>query len=145
MMSPCCCALAGIDGNAALTLSSGPRLVLIEGGRPEAANEPVSARLSARQVLMFVGMAMALTVALCVAAVLGDARAAGVPARALDGLSERTMVVQSGDSLWSISSQIEVGGVPTSDVVSWIVERNGLEQSCLMPGQRLVVPMVSEG
>ncbi len=94
---------------------------------------------------MFMGMATALTVALCVAAVLGGARAATVPARALDGLSERTMVVQSGDSLWSISSQIEVGGVSTSDVVSWIVERNGLEQSCLMPGQRLVVPMVSEG
>ena len=97
------------------------------------------------QILVFMGMAAALTVSLCVAAAFGDARANTASTRAFDGLSERTEVVQSGESLWSISSDILVEGASTSDVVAWIVERNGLEQTCLQPGQRLVVPVVSEG
>lgn len=145
MMSPCCCVLDRIEGSAALTLGSGPRLILIEGGRDEAAEGRASARLSTRQILVFVGMAAALTLVLCAVAAFGDARTGAASARALDGLSECTEVVQSGESLWSISSDIQVDGASTADVVAWIVERNDLEQTCLRPGQRLVVPMVSEG
>lgn len=145
MMSTSCCVLDRIEGSAALALGSGPRFVLIEGGRDGLAEEPVSAGLSSRQVLVFMVMAAVLTAALCVAATLGDARADAVSSRALEGLSERTEVVQSGESLWSISSAIQVEGAPTSEVVAWIIERNGLEETCLRPGQRLVVPMVAEG
>lgn len=144
-MSSCCCVLDRIEGSTALTLGSGPRLVLIDGGKGEVAERPASARLSMGQILVFMGMAAALTVSLCVAAAFGDARANTASTRALDGLSERIEVVQSGESLWSISSDIQVEGASTSDVVAWIVERNGLEQTCLQPGQRLVVPVVSEG
>ena len=144
-MSTSCCVLDWIEGSAALALGSGPRLVLIEGGRDGFVEEPVSAGLSSRQVLVFMVMAAVLTAALCVAATLGDARADAVSSRALEGLSERTEVVQSGESLWSISSAIQVEGAPTSEVVAWIIERNGLEETCLRPGQRLVVPMVAEG
>ena len=95
-MSSCCCVLDRIEGSTALTLGSGPRLVLIDGGKGEVAERPASARLSMGQILVFMGMAAALTVSLCVAAAFGDARANTASTRALDGLSERIEVVQSG-------------------------------------------------
>ena len=145
MMSTCCCVLDRIEGSSALELSSGPRLVLLEGGRSKGCEAPVTEALSLRQLVLFVGLAIVFAVAVCGVGVFGDARARAASDQALAGLPERTEVVQSGESLWSISSKIEVEGASTSDVVSWIVERNGLEDTCLRVGQRLVVPSVSEG
>jgi len=51
-----------------------------------------------------------------------------------------TMVVQSGDSLWSIASSIAEPGEDLGPVMSEIRELNGLETAHIAAGQELVVP-----
>ena len=48
--------------------------------------------------------------------------------------------VASGDSLWVIAANHPIEGHTTSDVVTWILERNELETSLIIPGQELLVP-----
>lgn len=51
-----------------------------------------------------------------------------------------TVYVGTGDTIWDWANKRRVRGVSTADLVTWIVEHNDLESSCLMPGQTLVVP-----
>ncbi|HLR58316.1 MAG TPA: LysM peptidoglycan-binding domain-containing protein [Beutenbergiaceae bacterium] len=51
-----------------------------------------------------------------------------------------TMVVQSGDSLWSIASSIAEPGEDLGPVMSEIRQLNGLETAHIASGQELVVP-----
>jgi nucleoid-associated protein YgaU len=51
----------------------------------------------------------------------------------------RTVVVQSGDSLWVIARRTEPSADPRATVDA-IVAANGIRTSALVPGQRLVVP-----
>lgn len=51
-----------------------------------------------------------------------------------------TVYVGVGDTLWDWANKRRVPGVSTAELVTWIVEHNDLESSCLMPGQTLVVP-----
>lgn len=51
-----------------------------------------------------------------------------------------TMVVQSGDSLWSIASSLAEPGEDLGPVMSEIRELNGLETAYIASGQELVVP-----
>ena len=61
--------------------------------------------------------------------------AAGAPA----GAGFDTVVVEEGDSLWSIAQSVS-GGQDTRDVVLDIVEVNGLDRQVVHPGQELAVP-----
>jgi LysM repeat protein len=51
-------------------------------------------------------------------------------------------VVQPGDTVWSIARR---SSGPTADprpLVDALVQANGLEQSVVVPGERLVIPAV---
>ena len=52
---------------------------------------------------------------------------------------ETTYVVQTGDCLWSIAENYCPASMDTRDYVSLIMERNGLHNSVIHPGQQLVV------
>lgn len=52
----------------------------------------------------------------------------------------RTVVVRSGDTLWSLAKEHGPAGVDTRAVVDWIRRENGLESALLIPGERVVVP-----
>lgn len=146
-------ALPGIDGTAALD----PRehgLVLIEGGRaaggargPERARarkvEP--ARLTVRQAALFLALGCGLVVALLAASAVSDSLSRGRVAAAVGALPVETVVVEEGDSLWSIAEERPCEGVSTSELVRWIEEQNGFSGGALVAGQRLVVPASSLG
>ena len=51
-----------------------------------------------------------------------------------------TVYVGTGDTIWDWANKRRVRGVSTAELVTWIVEHNDLESSCLTPGQTLVVP-----
>ena len=144
MTSQCISSCAQVEGTSALKVESRPKLMVIEGGRTSSANKAHASSLAFWQTLLFMGLVSLATVVLCLAGVLGEARADASAVRALESAGERSMVVQPGDSLWSISSELAIEGASTSDVVSWIEGRNGLDDSCLRVGQRLLVPEPSE-
>lgn len=144
MTSQCISSCARFEGTSALKIDSRPKFTVIEGGRASRTNEARASGLSLGQTLLFMVLVSLATIVLCLAGVLGEARADASAARALESAAERSTVVQPGDSLWSISSEFAIEGASTSDVVSWIERRNGLDDSCLRVGQRLLVPEPSE-
>lgn len=51
-----------------------------------------------------------------------------------------TIYVQPGETLWSIASEHPVKGVSTQELVQYISGENGISNSALMPGDKIVVP-----
>ena len=139
-------ATPAFDGTAALKPRSGARLVLIEGGRSAATERAEMARpLSVWQSMAFLALGALLLFALCAASVLTDELASDASEGVLSGLGEQELIVHDGDSLWSIASSLDLTGVSTEDVASWIFERNALSDSMLLTGQTLVVPATTIG
>jgi LysM repeat protein len=111
---------------------------------PSRANPgPVSdrLRLTRRGRLLFIGMPLMLA-AVAAALLLGfftsPARAATVGTEAPGAAATKVTVLQ-GQTLWSIASSADPSRDPR-DVVSDIVELNGLRTSVVQPGQQLFVP-----
>jgi hypothetical protein len=102
-----------------------------EGGRPAA-----GLRLTRRGRRLVAGLSVAtgIGIALVTAAtVVGDARAQ------LQPVGDSSVVVRSGDTLWSIAVDVAPGEDPRA-VVDAIVEVNDLEGVGLVPGQVLQLP-----
>lgn len=99
--------------------------------RPAVADAPL--RLTNRGRAVLAGLAIAL------AAVVGSVAGAamGTPASA-GGLE--VVTVKSGDSLWSIAATAAAPGEDVRDLMSEIVELNGLQGTTLAAGQELTVP-----
>lgn len=131
------------EGTSALAYApAAPRLVLIEGGLDRTRRQQTpQARLSARQTALLVVAGALVVIAACLAALVSDALASSAAADALSGAATQTVVVRPGDSLWEIAERSQVAGASTSEVVSWIEAANGLSDSSLSVGQRIVVPV----
>ena len=139
-------ATPAFDGTAALKPRPGARLMLIEGGRSAATERAEMTRpLSVWQSVAFLVLGALLAFALCAASVLADELSSAATEGLLAGLPEQELVVHDGDSLWSIASSLDLTGVSTEDVASWIFERNALSDSMLLTGQTLVVPATTIG
>ena len=54
-------------------------------------------------------------------------------------VAQRTLVVQPGDTLWSIAQQVRPGADPR-ETIAWIQDANGVEAGGLQVGQALTVP-----
>ncbi|SDP40653.1 LysM domain-containing protein [Klenkia soli] len=97
---------------------------------------PARLRLTRRGRVVLSGLGV--VAALGVAAVVGPALGgAGDPALELAGRS--SVVVHSGDTLWSIAESV-APDVDPRGVVDALREANGLEDTRLVPGQVLVLP-----
>lgn len=135
------------DGTAALAAHAGrPRLVLIEGGVERSA-VPAPRRsalraqvLSRGQSILLAVSGMALVAVIALASLAADGLRGHAIVDTLSATPTETVVVQEGDSLWSIAEGRCPAGVGTADLVSWIEAENGLGGGLLTPGQRLVVP-----
>ena len=73
------------------------------------------------------------------AAALVNSVLAGSPAAALHLAGQSSVVVRSGDTLWSIASSVAAGH-DVREVVDRIQEVNRLADSTLVPGQVLRLP-----
>ena len=143
------CVTYPCDGTAALRARSRRperSLTVVEGGRAAAGGRrdvpgPVrGASLSARQTILAVAAGALVVLVALAASLVSDALVEAGRGEALGTGGGVTVTVCSGDSLWGLAEEASVPGVPTGDVVSWIMDRNGLDSSLLTPGQRLVVP-----
>ena len=134
-----------IDGTCALSTYE-RRLVLLEGGRKAPVQPrrqdlaPRPGMLSARQSALLEAVA-AIALAVIVLLSLGtDLVRTSQASSALESASTSTVVVEEGDTLWGIAERSDAKGCTTSDVVSWIKDKNALDNGTLTPGQRLIVP-----
>lgn len=136
----------GSDGNAALKPRTYRSLTLIDGYKNSSSPAPNNTHRSRRDpsqerrfYVSMVIMALALGAVLMIASLLSDAALAQSQA-SLSELSSSTVVVQSGDSVWSIAESHPVEGYSTSQLVTWITQNNSLDGSALQPGQTISVP-----
>ncbi len=53
---------------------------------------------------------------------------------------EFTVLVDSGDSLWSIAESVKRDGLDTREAIHRIMKRNALSSSELVSGQSLIIP-----
>ena len=60
--------------------------------------------------------------------------------RRLSSQGMETIHVCEGDTMWDWAKRRPAEGVSTYELVSWMREENGLDSSCLTPGQELLVP-----
>ncbi|MGI6229564.1 MAG: LysM peptidoglycan-binding domain-containing protein [Tractidigestivibacter sp.] len=137
----------GTDGNAALKPTTYRSLTLIQGYKnapAPAPQRPQRPRQNAKQEKRFVVaallMAAALSLVLVVASAISDAAISAQSQQALSQISTCSVIVQPGDSLWSIAESHPVDGLSTSQVVTWISQKNSLDNSSLQPGQTISVP-----
>ena len=124
----------------------GPRRALaneIGGPRSGAAPEAVSVhRAPARRVRLtrrarLLAATLTLSLGVAIGSWLGPLLAGGGDDLRLAGV--QSVVVQSGDTLWSIATQV-AGGADVREVVDRIQRLNHLSGTALMPGQVLELP-----
>lgn len=56
------------------------------------------------------------------------------------GPATASVVVQAGDSLWTVAKSLQPNGDPRA-MMQTLVELNGLDGGSLVPGQQLIVPI----
>ena len=108
----------------------------VRDGDAGSAPERVPLRLTARGRRLVAGLALAAGVG---AAALVGSRVDGSDGAALHLAGQGSVVVQSGDTLWSIALSV-AGGHDVRDVVDRIQRLNDLPASDLVPGQVLQLP-----
>jgi nucleoid-associated protein YgaU len=108
--------------------------VQVCGGRVEDSSPPL--RLTARGRRAVAGLSVAIGLSLAAVTVVGVEldRGSGLELAGAD-----TVVVRSGDTLWSIARDVAPEEDPRG-VVDAIVELNGLQDVDLLPGARLQLP-----
>lgn len=84
------------------------------------------------------GLVLGLAVGVVVGSWVGSAVSGGDDGLRLAG--ESSVVVESGDTLWSIAASVAGSGDDVRAVVAEIRELNGLPDASLVPGQTLVLP-----
>ncbi|MCL4079633.1 LysM peptidoglycan-binding domain-containing protein [Coriobacteriia bacterium Es71-Z0120] len=82
-----------------------------------------------------------LSLALLIAAIVHAAGAAATPPTDVKSV---TIVVQRGDTLWSIARRCAVPGDTIPEKVAAIRAANGLHSASLSPGQSLSIPVIGD-
>lgn len=97
-------------------------------------------RVAQRSGAALLLVAALVSLAICVVSVIATHVIESKLSKSLASVEGIEYVVIKGDSLWSIASNNPIEGHSTSDVVTWISERNDLESGLIIPGQSLIVP-----
>jgi nucleoid-associated protein YgaU len=136
----------GIDGTSALKLVQTRELWLI--GATEATHTRSRARNRTAQAIdEKTGLHKSFTIAACALivaiALLGVAVSGLTSWRVSNAIEDRgveVVLVQPGDTLWSIATRRSVDGCSTSELVRWIREQNELKSARILAGQRITAP-----
>lgn len=140
-----------VQGNLALKLETptAPAFTIIKGGRSgflaqpakparsqciAAASAPVALKAST-----VVAVAVALTLFFVLATSVFSARHAAY-AESVSNVTYETVLVQSGDSLWSLAQEHPIEGLSTQETSDMIRSVNHLEHGSLDAGAHLKVP-----
>jgi hypothetical protein len=81
-------------------------------------------------------------VAACLAAVITLPLARALAGPQVTSVSQRSYVVQSGDTLWSIASGLSAGSDPRP-LIQAIERVDHIGAADIVPGQRLVIPVLA--
>lgn len=132
------------DGTAALDARP-YELYLIRGGRCARTEKKVPCRrvkpqLSRRQCLSLTISSVALIAFLLVLSTVSDALAHQASLSQIESAPKRTVVVDSGDTLWSLAETSSLDEVPTAEIVAWMRCANNIDEDPIRPGQKLLVP-----
>lgn len=129
-----------IDGNLALdtAFDDAPTFTVVQGGRGRARDHSRAVRTAAPLASF---RALALVVATCVLvfSVIPSVLGRVTFEHALAGTETQQVIVDSGDSLWSLAERHPVPGMTTGDTVRLMKRWNHLEHAALVPGQELYV------
>ena len=133
------------DGSSALAPEVGPRLVLIDGGKSKGAFCTNAARetghsASKKFPLSQCILAVAVSCLIAFGLYALEATATVAESHAFENVSQETISVKGGESLWSIASEHGIEGCSTQSVVDWIRSENQLANSNIRAGQQLIVP-----
>jgi hypothetical protein len=136
----------GIDGTTALKLVQTRELWLI--GATEAThtrsrdcNCPAQANHEKTRLhKLFTIAACALIVAIALLGVAVSGLTSWRVSNAIEDRGVEVVLVQPGDTLWSIATRRSVDGCSTSELVRWIREQNELESARILAGQRITAP-----
>ncbi|WP_168735865.1 LysM peptidoglycan-binding domain-containing protein [Cohnella fermenti] len=63
------------------------------------------------------------------------------PVSSVPSAGETVVIVDTGDTLWSIAAEVKAGGMDTREAVYSIMERNGYHSASLSSGDRLIIPV----
>ena len=85
-------------------------------------------------------VAVVIALAICVVSVICSNMISNKISDALATVPNTEYTVHAGDSVWSIAESHPIEGYSASDVVTWIMERNNLNNGLIIPGQSLLVP-----
>lgn len=133
--------LALIDGNLALAPAPHPSAFQVVDGHLAAsvhASSPTPRRIAPDRV--HIAFVMALVVASLVGMIaVFQSQQARFDA-ALGYSDRQEIVVESGDTLWSIAESYQIEGADTQQTVDVIRSWNSLSESVLQPGDVIVVP-----
>lgn len=130
------------DERVAVVVPLHPRsadVVPLSSRRPDrqVAAAPAPLRLTRRGRRVVVGLGLGVVVAL--SAAVGSVALGPSDGPALELAGRSTVVVHSGDTLWSIAQSLAPDADPR-EVVDALQEVNGLTDSSLVPGQVLQLP-----
>lgn len=115
------------------------RFVIIEGGSVHTPHKALSYEPSMPQRIA-AGFIAALVVATVFFASIGmSALQRSWTSEATAAVTESTVTVSTGDSLWKIAESHPIDGLSTSQTKDWLIQRNALSSSTITPGQVLVV------
>ncbi|WP_062197970.1 cell division suppressor protein YneA [Massilibacterium senegalense] len=62
-----------------------------------------------------------------------------VEAKVNNQANHKIIIVESGDSLWSIYQREKIS-MSQEEFIDWVMEKNNLQQSTIYPGQEIIVP-----
>jgi nucleoid-associated protein YgaU len=138
----------GIDGTAALKLVQTRELWLIgateathtrsrDCNRPAQANDEKTGLHKS-----FTIAACALIVAIALLGVAVSGLTSWRVSNAIEDRGVEVVLVQPGDTLWSIATRRSVDGCSTSELVRWIREQNELKSARILAGQRIMAPVM---
>ena len=85
-------------------------------------------------------VAIAVSLAICVVSVISSHVISSRISASVESVPATDYRVCAGDSLWSIAETHPIQGHSASEVVTWIMERNNLNNGLIVAGQSLYVP-----
>lgn len=126
-----------IEGNLALQMndsSTQPRFSVIDGGLSSVVDSSSVSKPASKKLTVILAAVLIVFIGSFAAIKLYQTHSV------INDMPTVNVVVESGDSLWSVASEYGINGLSTQEVSDVIASVNHLDKTGLEPGQVLKVP-----